>query len=465
MVKKFNMEPHKVPIVNTKYRRIVTEIPARESLSILDQLHRCEPISMSGQLPVIWGSAHDVNVYDPYGNMWLDFSSGVVVANSGHGNPEVIKALQKQLDSCLLHSYCFPNLPRTELVKVITDNCPEPLEKAFLLCTGSEAAECAIKLSRTYGKIRREDKVQIISFDDGFHGRTLGSLQVGGTPAAKHWVTHLDPDMIQVPFPNSFKYDWADETAPDYSDEKCFAMFMQFLLERGGEVERIAAIMCETFQGSWVQLMPKGFVKLLRAFAKQNDILLILDEIQAGFGRTGKLFGFEHYDVVPDIILLGKGLSGSLPVSAVVGRKDIMDLYGPNQMTSTHSGNPLTAAAAVANINYIINSKLPEQAFTFGESIIRPALQEIKKDYPEVGFISGIGFAWSIVFVKPGTKQMDCDLAHYVVERAFEKGLLFFAPVGAGSTLKIVPPLTMQEDALLEGLQVLRESLYEILGH
>jgi 4-aminobutyrate aminotransferase-like enzyme len=119
----------------------------------------------------------------------------------------------------------------------------------------------------------------------------------------------------------------------------------------------------------------------------------------------------------------------------------------------------------VANLNYILDNKLPEHAFALGETVIRPALQQIKKDYSEVGFVSGIGFAWSIIFAKPGTKQIDCDVAYDVVEKAFEKGLLFFAPVGAGSTIKIVPPLTMQKDALIEGLQVLREALCEVLGH
>ena len=325
MDKIFNREPRKVPLVNTKHRRIQTEIPPAASLPILDKLAECEPNSMTGQPPLIWDRAKDIHVYDAYGNMWLDFSSGVVVANGGHSNDCVVEAIKKQTEKEMLHSYCFPNVPRCELVSLISEIAPDPLKKVFLLCTGSETAECAIKLSRTYGKTKRADKIQIITFDEGFHGRTLGSLQAGGSATAKSWVTNLDPDMIQVPFPNAFRYDWADESSPAYSDEACFSKFMEYLEQRGGKVERIAAVMGETFQGGWVQLMPKGFVQRLREFCDKHDILLVFDEIQAGFGRSGKLFGFEHYGIVPDLMLLGKGISGSLPVSAIVGRKDVME--------------------------------------------------------------------------------------------------------------------------------------------
>ena len=461
MTKQFDMNPRQVPLVNTKYRKITTEIPARESLVILEQLHRDEPRSMRGQPPIIWQSAKGVNVFDPYGNKWLDFSSGVVVANSGHGNEEIIKAMQVQLDAGLLHTYCFPNMARAELVSCLAKICPDPLKKVFLLSTGSETAECAIKLSRTYGKTKKENKTQIISFDDGFHGRTLGSLLAGGSPMAKKWVSHLDPDIIQVPFPNAFKYPWADEKAPDYSDDKCFAVFLELLKERGGEIDRICAIMGETFQGGWVQLMPRGFVKKLREFTAKHDILLIFDEIQAAFGRTGKLFGFEHYDVVPDIAIFGKGLSSSLPVSAIVGRPDIMDLYGPNEMTSTHSGNPLTSAAALANIRYIVSQKLTENADILGKEIVFPRLEGLKSRFPEIGFTAGVGLAWGIIFVKPGTKDLDSYFAHNVVEKALEKGLLFFAPVGGGATIKITPPLVISREALEEGLAVLEESIEE----
>jgi len=462
MARQFNIIPRTVAPIETKYRKIKTEIPVRESLPLLEKLWQAEPRFMKGQPPIIWESAKDFNVFDAYGNKWIDFTSGVVAANSGHSNPEVINAIRSQLDANLLHTFCFPNRARMELITELAKILPKPLSKAFLMSTGSEAADCAIKLSRTYGKTKKADKIQIISFDDGFHGRTLGALLAGGSPAAKAWISHIDPDMIQVPFPNAFKYSWADETDPNYSDDACFEAFMNLLKERGGEPDRICAIMGETFQGGWVQLMPKGFVKKLRAFADAHDILLVFDEIQAGFGRTGKLFGFEHYEVVPDIALFGKGFSGSLPISAVVGRSDIMDMYGPNELTSTHSGNPLTSTAALANIRYILSHDLAGNACSLGEKALGPKLKEMKSEFKEIGFVCGVGLAWGVVFVKPGTKEMDGDFALDVVEKAFEKGLLFFAPVGAGATIKISPPLTITEEALLEGLAVLRECIQEV---
>jgi len=139
-----------------------------------------------------------------------------------------------------------------------------------------------------------------------------------------------------------------------------------------------------------------------------------------------------------------------------------MDLYGPNEMTSTHSGNPLTNAAATASIRYIISNNLSDHACSMGEKVVAPKLKEMKAKFKEIGFVSGTGLAWAIIFVKPGTKEIDCDFAHNVVEKAFEKGLLFFAPVGAGATIKVTPPLTITEDALTEGLAVLEECICEV---
>jgi 4-aminobutyrate aminotransferase-like enzyme len=285
----------------------------------------------------------------------------------------------------------------------------------------------------------------------------------GGCLNDKEWMINLDQDIHQVPFPNAFKYEWADESRADYSDEKCFGKFLQNLHALSIKPDEIAGIMTETFQGGWVQLMPKGFVQQLRKFCTENDILLIFDEVQAGFGRTGKLFGFMHADIIPDIICCGKGISSGMPLSCVVGRSDIMNLYGPNQMTSTHTGNPISSSAALASINYIVDHNLAENAHELGE-VCRKKLGELKRKYSKViGFVSGCGLVWSVIFTKPGTKDIDADLAHDIVERSVQKGLLFFAPVGAGATIKICPPLVIDEEALLEGLSVLDAAISEAL--
>lgn len=465
MAKSFSMEPVKVERVETPNRKICTDIPAPGGIPIVEKLRKFEPRSMSGQPLVVWDRAEGYNVYDKFGNKWLDFSSGVLVANAGHSNPEVKKAALSMIEHGLMHNYCFPSEIRSKLVEKLVEISPEPFEKVFLLTTGSEACECAIKLARTYGqKVGGKKKIKIITFEDDFHGRTMGSQMAGGSPASKEWIVNLDPDMNQVPFPNSFKYEWADESRGDYSDDKCFETWKGYLDGQGITPDTIAAFMPETFQGGWAQFMPVGFVKRLRKFCDDNDILLIFDEVQAGFGRSGKLYSFQHYNVKADLACLGKGVSSSLPLSGVIGRKDVMDLYGPNQMTSTHTGNPVCCAAALANIDYIIDNKLVEKSAKLGGALDERSGKLVEKYSSYIGNCKGKGLVRALIMVKKDTREIDPDLAHDIVRLCIEKGLLLFAPVGAGSTIKISPPLVITEDALMEGLDVLDEAIGEAIG-
>jgi len=190
-----------------------------------------------------------------------------------------------------------------------------------------------------------------------------------------------------------------------------------------------------------------------------------MDEVQAGFGRTGKMFTFQHYDIKPDLICCGKGISSSLPISAVIGRKDIMDMYAPGSMTSTHSGSPLPTAAAIANLEIIKRDKLVEKAAAL-DGVLRDGLLAIQKKYPKaVGCVHSLGLVAGMQIVKPGTKEPDTDTAFRINEICLEKGLLMFAPVGiGGECIKIAPPLTTPKDALLEGLSVLAEACDIVLG-
>ena len=358
MGKAFRIEPKEVKRVETNFRRIVTKIPAPESLGVLQTLHQCEPISMSGQPPIVWDRAEGVQVYDRYGNKWLDWSSGVVVANAGHGAAEIKEAILQQVEKGLLHNYCFPSAERAELVKYLMDITPTKLNKIFLLTTGSEATECAVKLARTYGqKVGGKKKIGIISYEGAFHGRTLGAQMIGGIPALKEWIVNLDPDMHQVPFPDGFR-----------TEDTSFDLFLRTLAAKGVQASGVAGVILETYQGGSASFAPKDYMQALAGWCSKNQVLLICDEIQAGFGRTGKLFGFEHYDLVPDLICCGKGISSSLPLSAVIGRSDVMDLYGPAEMTSTHTGNPVCAVAALANIQKVVEGGLVENARTMGQS-------------------------------------------------------------------------------------------------
>lgn len=420
---------------------------------------------MQGQPLIIWDRAEGVNVYDKWGNKWLDWSSGVLVANVGHSNPAIKKAIVDQVNHGLLHNYCFPSEIRAELVEKLAQIAPADLNKVFLLTTGSETTECAIKLSRTYGerKFGRE-KISIISFTGAFHGRTLGAQMIGGIPVLKEWIVNLDPAIHQAPFPDCFRCPWGKENYAQ-CEEECFENFKKYLDERSITPAQICGIISETYQGGGATFAPPKFIQLLARFCQENNILLIFDEVQAAFGRTGKMFAFEHYEVVPDLICCGKGITSSLPLSAIIGREEIMDLYGPREMTSTHTGNPVCVAAALANLDYLIENNLVEHAAKVGP-VLKEELKKIKTEFPTVvGEVQGEGLVYGVHIVKPGTKEPDGEVAFEIVGKAVEKGLALFAPVGlGGATIKIAPPLVITEEAVKDGAQALKEAITEVVG-
>jgi len=455
MGKEFSITPRQVPHVETKYRRIATPVPHPNSVPTLEKLRQIEPISMRGQPPLVWDRAEDIFVYDKHGNKWLDWSCGVLVTNAGHGPAEIRQAIIDQVNSGLLHNYCFPSEERAELVEHLANLAPEGLKKVFLLTTGSEATECAIKLARAHGiKKGGKKKIGIVGYERGFHGRTLGAQQAGGMAGQKSWIVNEDPAILNAPFPDGY---WQEDTS--------FDTFLAAIEQRGLKPENIAGVLMETYQGVGPDFAPVEYVQRMAEWCKQHDVVLVFDEVQAGFGRTGKFWGFEHYGVAPDIICCGKGISSSLPLSAVLGREAIMDQFPPGSMTSTHTGNPVCCAAALANIKKILKENLTANAARL-EPILLGGLKKIQSKYPKViGHVTARGLVAGMQTVKPGTKEPDHDLAHSIVERCFHKGLLFFCPVGSwGQTVKISPPLTIPQEALEEGLAVLAEATDQALG-
>ena len=472
MAKEYSLKINKIQKVSTPFRKMVTDkFPVPASLAVINRLRKYEPRSMSGQPPVVWDHAVNFNVFDKYGNKWLDWSSGVLVANAGHSNPEIKKAMIKAINKDLLHNYCFPSEARANLTEKLAKILPNPLKKIFLLTTGSEAVEVCLKLARTNGqKVADKKKIGLVSFNAAFHGRTLGSQMIGGTPALKDWIVNVDKDMYNMPFPNCYRCPWGK---PGYKgcDAECFANFTKLLGKRigGTPKEKIAGIILESFQGAGATFAPKGFMKLLRSFCTANKIILICDEVQACFGRSGKLFSFMHYDIVPDLMTFGKGITSSMPLSAVAGRPDVMDIYEPNTMTSTHTGNPVCVAAALANIEYIIKHKLPQNAAKMG-LLFKSELLKLQARHTDIiGGFQGEGLVFGVHIVKEGSKDPDGELAHLIVGKCVEKGLMLFSPVGlGGGTVKICPPLTITAPAIKDGMKCFEEALIaakkEMLG-
>lgn len=452
----YSLTPVEVEKIETKYRSIKTAIPVPESLPIFAKLAESEPRSMMGQPPIVWHKADNFTVEDKWGNRWIDWSSCVLIANAGHGRKEIKQALHNQIDQGLLATYVFVHEKRAILTGMLKELAPEPANyQVFLLSSGSEATENCIKLAKTYAIEKHgRNKKYFVSFKNAFHGRTLGSQMAGGMDKLKTWIVDGDTTFIQVPFPDGYK-----------NTDTSFELFLSSLKDQGINPQDIAGVMSESYQGVGPDFMPVEYAQQLEAFCKANDIVLIMDEVQAGFGRTGKMFTFEHYGIKPDLIACGKGISSSLPLSAVIGRKDIMGLYAPGSMTSTHSASPLCVTAAIENLKIIKKENLVEHAAVMGD-LMCAELERIQQKYPErLGCFHGKGLVAGIQVVEPGTKNPDPKTAVEINLECLHRGLLMFAPVGiGGECLKIAPPLTLNEAALRESLQVFEAAIDKVLG-
>ncbi len=452
---KYNLNPVEVPKVSTKHREIKTLLPVPESLEIFESLAASEPVSMMGQPPIIWDKAEGFQIYDKWGNKWIDWSSGVLITNAGHGRKEISDKLKEIIDQKLLATYVFVHEKRAILTKMLQDLSPDPAAyQVFLLSTGSEATENCIKLAKTYAIEKYGPKRKyIVSFVNAFHGRTFGAQLAGGNSRMKSWIVDEGSTFIQVPFPDGYK-----------TVDTSFDLFLSSVKDQGVSPDEIAGVITESFQGVGPDFFPVEYVQKLQTFCKKYDILTIYDEVQSGFGRSGKLFAYEHYGIIPDLVACGKGISSSLPLSAVIGRKDILNLYAPGSMTSTHSASPLSVVAAIENLKIIHNENLVENSRILGE-VLKPGLDKIMDKHPDVlGCVQGRGLVAGIQVVKKGTKEPDPETAQNINEKCFHKGLLMFAPVGiAGECIKIAPPLVITKEALEEGVRVLEEACDEVL--
>ena len=441
--------------IETKYRRIISEIPHPDSVPIIEELGRIEPRSMSGFPPVVWDRAEGFSVCDAYGNKWIDFTASVVLANAGHANPRIERAIREQLDAKLWHCYCNPSGIRLRAVKALQAILPPYLDKVFLLSTGSEATEAAIKLMRLFGRSRSPEKYHIVSFDNSFHGRTMGAQRMGGFPDQQEWMGKPPEGFHHLPFPDCSRCPWGKARYANCGSgcfEKTFGQ-----LKIGSD--QVAGVITETFQGPTVAFLPMDYARALRDWTVKHQALLVFDEIQAGFGRTGQWFGFEHYGIEPDLVCMGKGMASSLPISAVAGRGAILDLAEHGQMSSTHTGNPLCCAATIANIQAIRDDGMLENARELGP-VVSKALDHLKERFASfVGTINGKGLVWAIHLVDPATKQLNIELGRRITTRCMERGLLMLQ-TGRG-TLKIAPPLCITADAILEAISVIKEAMEE----
>ncbi|MBC8352309.1 MAG: aminotransferase class III-fold pyridoxal phosphate-dependent enzyme [Planctomycetes bacterium] len=451
-----SLEPIPTAAIQTRWRHIVTPIPAPESVSLIERLRQAEPRSMATMPPILWHEAEGFLVRDPFGNQWIDFTSGIVLANAGHAHPRIVQAIREATEQRLLATYAFPSESRLALLEKLVALSPIPDSKAILYSSGTEATECALMLMRRHGQRIRADKVSILSLAGNYHGRTLSAQLASGTPQPTDWIDRELVHHFQIPAPNCFECPWG-RSHYEQCGADCFRAGLDKLASRGIDLDRIAGIILEPVPG-WTTLpIPRDFAAAASSWAKQHDCLLALDEIQCGCGRTGRFFGGEHLGVTPDLIVLGKGLSSSLPVSAVIGRNELMDLPLPGEMSSTHGGNPVCAAAALANLRVLEDEGLVDASARTG-TIVLERLQSLEREFPEhVRAVQGIGLFLSIHLHRRGTAKPAVELADAVAQEAVRRGVLMFT-TGRGY-LKVTPPLCIEPDAALEAADVIRDCL------
>uniref|UniRef100_A0A6M3IID7 Putative aminotransferase n=1 Tax=viral metagenome TaxID=1070528 RepID=A0A6M3IID7_9ZZZZ len=410
-----------------KYTKVVTKLPHPEDIKLLREINKYEANSMQGQIPVIWKRAKDFLVEDRHGNRFIDFTSGICVTNSGHGNIDIIKAIRKQIDIPLTYSYTFGTEIRYEFLKELVNTC-YPKGKAFLVSSGTEATEVAIKLMRMYGLKQNPRKKVILSFEGAMHGRTMTAEKLKGEIKDNQWAEPWDCTFIKLPYP----------TSNSNFEVDLYKYYSKSLYD-------ICGIIIESYQGWSASFLPINYVKQIIKKAKEYKWLVCFDEIQSGIGRTGKMWAWEHYNIKrPDLICFGKGISSSVPLSGVIGRKDILDTPDIGSMSSTHSANPICCATGLANLKYIKKHNLIEKAKNSGKIIIK-ALFELN--------LKGNGLAWAI-------HTDTVEEADKIVDECFKKGLLVVKT--HKKSVKIVPPLTINEQALKEGLEILVQVIGEI---
>ena len=449
-----SLEPRQTQPVESRWRRIVTPIPVPESIPFI------EPRSMTAMPPVVWGEAEGFLVRDPYGNQWIDLTSAIVMANAGHCHPKIVEAIHHAADRKLLATYAYPAHSRFALLEKLVSLAPIPDAKAILFSAGTEATEAAMFVMRLHGRTIHPEKVGILSFSAGYHGRTLAAVTAAGSPRPEDWIRREQLHHYQIPFPFSPACAWGHDASRP-CDETCFERCLAMLDEQGVMPGRIAGFIGESAPGWATQAIPPRFAKALRDWADANDILVCFDEVQAGCGRTGRWFGFEHTGSVPDLFTLGKGLSSSIPVSALVGRREIMDLPPPGEMSSTHGGNPLCAEVGLASLHAIEEGGLVEASEKTGRRVL-DSLRSLQREYPErILSIHGMGLFISAHFRDPETGDPDVRLADEIAEAAVRRGVMMFV-TGRG-LLKYSPPLCIDPEAALEAADVIREAFTEFV--
>ncbi|AJY38321.1 MULTISPECIES: 4-aminobutyrate--2-oxoglutarate transaminase [Burkholderia] len=396
--------------------------------------------------------AENAELWDVEGRRFIDFAAGIAVLNTGHRHPKIVKAIAGQLEQFTHTAYqIVPYASYVELAEKINARAPiaQPKKTAFFT-TGAEAVENAVKIARAY-----TGRPGVIAFAGGFHGRTMMGMALTGKVAPyKIGFGPFPGDVFHAPYPNALRgVSSADSIAA-----------VETLFKADIDPKRVAAIIFEPVQGEGgFNPAPAEFVCALRKLCDAHGILLIADEVQTGFARTGKLFAMEHYDARADLMTIAKSLAGGMPLSGVVGRADVMDAAAPGGLGGTYAGNPLAVAAAHAVLDVIDEEKLAERANALGDKL-KAKLAALRADVPQIADVRGPGAMVAAEFVDPDTRASDAAFTKRVQTLALERGLLLLICGVDANVIRFLFPLTIQDAVFDEALGILESVLKEAVG-
>jgi 4-aminobutyrate aminotransferase / (S)-3-amino-2-methylpropionate transaminase / 5-aminovalerate transaminase len=439
-------------VAATRAIELRTEIPGPRTREILERERRAvaRPLIVHG--PIVAAEARGVTITDVDGNTFLDFVGGVGVLNVGHNHPRVVQAVNVQVERFFHTDYTVVAYELyVELAERLGALAPiTRARRSAFFNAGTEAVENAVKLARLHTR-----RPAVIAFEGAFHGRTLLALTMTSrTHPYKTGLGPFAPEVYRAPFPNAYR-------GPD---AKAALTALDRMLATHVPADHVAAIVFEPEQGEGGFLpAPAEFVEGLRRLSDEHGIVLVADEVQTGFGRTGRMFAMEHFDVEADLIVVAKSIAGGLPLSGVIGRAEIMDDPHEGAIGGTFIGNPVALAAAIAVLDVFEEEDLVARAVTIG-NVIRSRMLEWKSRWPQVGDVRGLGAMLAIELVSDAETHAPApELATAVVDAALQRGLILLKAGVYGNCIRVLCPLTISDGELDEGLAVWEEALAAVL--
>jgi 4-aminobutyrate aminotransferase / (S)-3-amino-2-methylpropionate transaminase / 5-aminovalerate transaminase len=440
-------------MATTQTIQLRTEIPGPRSREILERLHGAVASPLAVTFPIVAESARGASLTDVDGNTFIDFAGGVGCLNVGHSHPDVVAAAQEQLERFSHTDFTIvPYEAYVRLAERLGELAPisGPVKAAFFNA-GTEAVENAVKFARLATR-----RSAVIAFEGGFHGRTFLSLSLTSkTKPYKEGLGPFAPEVYRLPFPNEYR----GVTTHDALAALERALVMQVA------PDSVAAIVVELVQGEGgFVVAPPEFIAGLRGVCDRHGIVLVVDEVQTGFARTGRFFASEHYDVEPDLICVAKSIAMGLPLSGVVGRAAIMDAGHVGAVGGTYVGNPVAQAAALAVLDVIEEEGLVERSAQLGETI-RERMLGWQERWPAIGNVRGLGSMLAIELVSDASSRTPApDLTHAIVDAALQRGLLLITCGVYGNCIRVLVPLVVTDAELAEALGAWEEALGASLG-